>query len=262
MHLNKLVLLKLLGYRVFIIPKIYNELSESRFIEPIIVTHELSAGYMADAVSRTTESVGTMVIVPGAGLTHAMSAIGEAYVDGIPLLVISGGINRGAGKSFQMHQLDMERVTNGLVKGYFLIDEPAKEVRTIYEAYNLAISGEPGPVFVEIPMKTQLMQENVNLLPYEKPLPEDPFSKEENGSSSGMVLVAERPDNSAKLNLAIDMFLGASNPGIYVGWGAKECTAEIEELSNMLVAPVCTTIQGISAFPADKLLHAGIGFWG
>ncbi|NJO88639.1 MAG: thiamine pyrophosphate-binding protein, partial [Chloroflexia bacterium] len=76
--------------------EIYNELSESRLIEPIIVTHELSAGYMADAVSRTTDIIGTMVIVPGAGLTHAMSAIGEAYVDGIPLLVISGGINRGA----------------------------------------------------------------------------------------------------------------------------------------------------------------------
>ncbi len=239
---------------------IYNELSESRFIEPIISTHELSAGYMADAASRTTDSVGTMVIVPGAGLTHAMSAIGEAYVDGIPLLVISGGINRGAGKSFQMHQLDMERVTNGLVKGYFLLDEPGKVVHTIYEAYNLAISGEPGPVFVEIPMKTQLMQENVNLLPYEKPLPEDPFSKEENGSSNGMIIVAERPDNSAKLNLAIDILSGASNPGIYVGWGAKGCTTEIEQLSNMLVAPVCTTIQGISTFPADKSLHAGIGF--
>ncbi len=240
--------------------EIYNALSESRFIEPIIVTHELSAGYMADAVSRTTDSIGTMVIVPGAGLTHALSAIGEAYVDGIPLLIISGGINRRANKSFQMHQLDMEKVTNGLVKEYYLLDEPAKVVHSVYEAYSLAISGEPGPVFIEIPMKTQLMQEHVNLMPYQKTKVIDLFSKEKNGSSNEMDLIEERVDISAKLNMAIDILSGASNPGIYIGWGAKNCTTEIEQLSDMLVAPVCTTIQGISVFPADKSLHAGIGF--
>ncbi len=240
--------------------EIYNQLSNSRLIEPLIVTHELSAGYMADAVSRTADSIGTMVIVPGAGLTHAMSAISGAYIDGIPLLIISGGINRDAGKSFQMHQLDMERVTNGVVKGYYLLDEPAKVISTVYEAYNLAISGEPGPVFIEVPIKTQLMQETVTLQPYEKAPAEDPFTKKENGNTNGTTLNAERANNIENLSKAIDMLSGAVTPGIYVGWGAKNALKEIELLSKLLVAPVCTTIQGVSVFPANNPLHTGVGF--
>ena len=240
--------------------EIYSQLSNSRFIEPIIVTHELSGGYMADAVSRTTDTIGTMVIIPGAGLTHAMSAIAGAYIDGISMLVISGGINHNAGKSFQMHQLDMERVVGGIVKRYYLLREPAKVISTVYEAYNLAISGEPGPVFIEIPLETQLMQESVIEKPYKKLSVEGPFDKEETESPNGLILVAKRSDNLANLNKAVDMLSGAVNPGIYVGWGAKNAVTEIEKLAELLVAPVCTTIQGVSVFSADKPFHTGVGF--
>ena len=240
--------------------EIYNQLSQSRFIEPVIVTHELSAGYMADAVSRTSSSIGTIVIVPGAGLTHAMSAIGEAFVDGIPLLVISGGINRDAGKSFQMHQLDMERVTNGIVKGYYLLQEARQIISTIYNAYNTAISGEPGPVFIEIPIKTQLIQESVQLIEYKREPKENPFIEENPEVTNGMNLFAEKESVNSKLTRVIDLLSGASFPGIYVGWGAREAVEEIENLAELLIAPVATTIQGISAFSYEHPMHAGIGF--
>ncbi|HLB59716.1 MAG TPA: thiamine pyrophosphate-binding protein, partial [Bdellovibrionota bacterium] len=73
------------------ITEIYDALNSSSQIQPVLTTHEMSAAFMADAISRTTESIGTVVIVPAAGTTHAMSGIGEAYLDGIPMLVISGG---------------------------------------------------------------------------------------------------------------------------------------------------------------------------
>ncbi|MFB3078653.1 MAG: thiamine pyrophosphate-binding protein, partial [Lysobacterales bacterium] len=72
--------------------EIYDELATSQLIRPLLVTHEAGAAFMADAVSRTSDSIGTLVVVPAAGLTHAMSGIGEAFLDGIPMLVISGGI--------------------------------------------------------------------------------------------------------------------------------------------------------------------------
>lgn len=235
--------------------EIYNQLSQSRLIEPVIVTHELSAGYMSDAVSKTTDTIGTMVIVPGAGLTHAMSALGEAFVDGIPLLVISGGVNRQSGKSFQLHQMDMQKVTSGIVKAYYLIDELFEIIPAVYDAYKTAISGEPGPVFIEMPLRTQLMQESVNLIPFVLPEKANPFVIDKNKGKPF------RSDSSyGKLTLAADLLSGANNPGIYVGWGAAIAYEEINELANLIAAPVATTVQGVSIFPADNPLHTGIGF--
>ena len=102
--------------------EIYNCLGNSKVLEPVMVTHELSAGFMADAVSRTTDSIGTIIIVPGAGMTHSMSAIAEASIDGIPMLIISGGNQRVPGRSFHMHRLNMQHMLDGVVKKYYYID--------------------------------------------------------------------------------------------------------------------------------------------
>ena len=83
--------------------EIYDQLNSSKHIDPILVTHEASAGFMGLGVSCTSKTIGTIVIVPAAGVTNAMSSIGEAYLDGIPLLIISGGTRRDTGKSYQLH---------------------------------------------------------------------------------------------------------------------------------------------------------------
>ncbi|MCB0680900.1 MAG: thiamine pyrophosphate-binding protein, partial [Saprospiraceae bacterium] len=82
--------------------ELYDALHESEQITPILVTHEGGAAFMADGVSRTSGSIGVLAIVPAAGVTHAMSGIGEAYLDGIPLLVISGGTRRDTGRHYQL----------------------------------------------------------------------------------------------------------------------------------------------------------------
>ncbi len=222
--------------------EIYDELNKSKKIEPILVTHEGGASFMADGVSRSSDSIGTLVIVPAAGMTHAMSGIGEAYLDGIPMLVISGGTRRDSGKSYQLHQLDQGKILEGITKKYYLLENHADIIPTIYEAYQLATSGEPGPVFIEVPVELQLFQGEITELPKFNPT-NDPITIEEN-----------------KIKEAVDLLLSAKNPGIFLGWGAKEATEEAKQLADKLVAPVATTLQGLSVFPANHPFHTGVGF--
>ena len=224
------------------ITEIYDALNSSSQIQPVLTTHEMSAAFMADAISRTTESIGTVVIVPAAGTTHAMSGIGEAYLDGIPMLVISGGIRQDTGKHYQLHQIDQSQLLSGIVKKSFLIKNHASIIPTVYEAYNLAISGTPGPVFIELPADIQFFEGEVEDLPKYIPNPKTFI-----------------PDPT-KIEHAVKLLKEAKNPGIYAGWGAKECTDLLIQIAELLEAPVSTTLQGLSVFPADHPLHTGMGF--
>ena len=85
--------------------ELYDELDSSNRITPILVTHEGGGAFMADAVSRLSSSIGTLVIVPAAGLTHAASGIGEAFLDGIPMLILTGGVRTDSGRRYQVHQM-------------------------------------------------------------------------------------------------------------------------------------------------------------
>ena len=145
--------------------ELYDELGKSEKITPILVTHEQCGAFMAEAISRTTDSIGCLAIVPAAGMTHAMSGIGEAYLDGIPLLVISGGIRRDTGRHYQLHDVNQQRVLDGITKAAFLVDRHEDVIPTIYQAYEIATSDEPGPVFVELSGNVQLFTAEVTDLP-------------------------------------------------------------------------------------------------
>ena len=222
--------------------EIYDQLNSSKQIEPVLVTHEGSAGFMGLGVSCTSGSIGTLVIVPAAGVTNAMSSIGEAYLDGLPLLVISGGTSRDTGKSYQLHQLDHEQLVQAITKKYYLIDSHDTVIPTVYEAYNQAIFGEPGPVFIEVPVEIQLFKGTIeNLPPY-------------------VPLVKEQTFDKTQIKQVVDLLLEAEKPGIYVGWGGVGAVAHTQIIAEYLNAPVCTTLQGKSAFPASHPLHTGFGF--
>jgi len=222
--------------------ELYDELNNSKKITPMLVTHEGGGAFMADGVSRTSDSIGTLAIVPAAGTTNALSGIGEAYLDGVPLLVISGGTRRDSGRQYQLHQVDLEKIVGALVKKYYLIEEHEAIIPTIYEAYERSISGEPGPVFVEIPLEIQLFQAAVNHLPkYKAP-------------------AIKKPSESSAIQSVVELLLKSKHPGIYVGWGAVDAAEESTWLAERLVAPVATTFQGLSAFPGDHPFHVGVGF--
>ena len=221
--------------------ELYDELNNSEMIEPILVTHEGCASFAADAVSRTSDSIGACAIVPAAGTTHAMSGIGEAFLDGIPMLVITGGTRRDTGRHYQVHQLDQEKLVAAITKGYFRPATHAEIIPTIYEAYELAISGEPGPVVVELSVELQLFQGESDMPEYHKKI------------------TTPQVDQS-KIKEAVDILIQAGHPGIYVGWGAVDATEYTKLIADKLVAPVSTTLQGKSAFPADHPFYTCVGF--
>lgn len=218
--------------------EIYDQLASSPTIEPVLVAHEGGGAFMADAVSRMGGSVGTLLIVPAAGVTHAASGIGEAFLDGIPMLVISGGVRRDTGRRFQLHDVDQHALLKPITKGTWLAKSHAEIVPAIYAAYERATGGEPGPTYVEIPVDLQLFKGDAGTLP---PPP----------------AAASHPvPAGADLDRAAALLSAASAPGIFCGWGAVGATAELEQLAERLGAPVATTLQGLSSFRADHPLHA------
>ncbi|TGK18715.1 thiamine pyrophosphate-binding protein [Leptospira fluminis] len=223
--------------------ELYDELSGSKSIRPILVTHECGAAFMADAVSRTSDSIGTLLIVPAAGMTHAMSGIGEAFLDGIPMLIISGGVRTDTGKKYQLHQIDQMEILKGITKKSYRISEHKDIISTIYEAYEVAITDECGPVFVEIPVNIQLFRGEVYSMP--------PFKRKfrETAEVDGM-----------KIEKACSLLKFSKSPGVFVGWGGRDAGEELLRISELLNAPVATTLQGLSVFPASHPNHTGMGF--
>ncbi|MEN8120969.1 MAG: thiamine pyrophosphate-binding protein [Bacteroidota bacterium] len=242
--------------------EIYNQLNRSPHIEPVLVTHEGAGAYMADAVSRTSKSIGTMVIVPAAGMTHALSGISEAYFDGIPMLIISGGTRKDTGKSYQLNQLDMGKILDSIIKKYYLVKKHSDIIPSIFDAYKIAMEGEPGPVFVEIPLELQILSENVGTLSKFEGLSKPKFNDivPEKKKKALSALTVDDLSEENPIQKTVDLLLKAKNPGLYVGWGAVDAFDETKRIAELLGAPVSTTLQGLSAFPANHPLHTSIGY--
>lgn len=223
--------------------EIYDELNKSEKIKPVLVTHEGGASFMADGVSRTSNGeIGTLVIVPAAGATHAMSGIGEAFLDGIPMLIVTGGTRTDIDFKYQIHEVDQQKLLAAVTKGVWKVKDHTEIIPTIFKAYETAISGTPGPVLVEIPVNVQLFKGPVDSL--------TTFKKPGND-----YLIDE-----SLFNQAVTLLKEAKNPGIFVGWGAVDVSKSVEKIAELLGAPVSTTLQGFSAFPGNHPLHTGMGF--
>lgn len=221
--------------------EIYDELNRSETIQPTLVAHECGGAFMADAVSRTGTDIGTLLIVPAAGVTHAASGIGEAGIDGIPMLILSGGIHSESEHRYQLHEMDQHTLLKPLTKGTWRITSHREIIPTLYQAYTLATTGEPGPVFVEIPYNISNFLGDVDDMPSWQP-PAAPAL----------------PDQAA-IDQAARALFHASQPGIFAGWGAVDAQPALIELAEHLDAPVATTLQGLSAFPGNHPLHTGMG---
>lgn len=217
--------------------ELYDEVNKSEQIQPILVTHEGGGSFMADATTRTSGGIGCLTIVPAAGTTHAMSGIGEAFLDGIAMMVISGGTRRDSGRYYQLHQIEQSEIVKAVTKAQFLIKNHSDIIPTIYKAYDIATGNEPGPVFIEIPVELQLFAAEVAEMPLYVSTKQNPkFSKEE-------------------ITKAVNMLLAAKNPMLYVGWGSLNGFKFLQKIAEILAAPVATTLQGKSAFPNNHPLY-------
>ncbi|HLT25732.1 MAG TPA: thiamine pyrophosphate-binding protein [Zeimonas sp.] len=225
------------------VTELYDELNSAGSPVPVLVTHEGGAAFMADAVSRAADdTIGALAIVPAAGLTHAASGIAEAFVDGIPMLVLTGGVRTDTDDRFRLHEIDQLAIARPITKAAFRVLRHTEVVPTIFEAYRIATSGVPGPVLVEIPVNLQLFPGAVGELPAWSPPP------------------APTAPDPALVREAAQLLRDATQPGLFVGWGARHAVEELIAIAEHLQAPVATTLQGLASFPADHPLHAGFGF--
>ncbi len=222
--------------------ELYDELAASAQIQPVRVGHEGCGAFMADAISRTTDSIGCLVIVPAAGAAMAANGIGEAYLDGIPMLIISGGVRTDLPYHYQVHEMDQLKLVDGITKARYRVQTHADIVPTLFEAYRTARAGEPGPVFVEIPVNLQLFPAELPALPAFTPYAPDQAVSE------------------AALDAAVALLRSARKPGLFLGWGAHRASERAIRLAEQLNAPVATSLQGLSVFPASHPLHCGMGF--
>ena len=223
--------------------ELYDVLATSSSVRSVLVTDEQSASFMADAVWRASGRMACVNVVPGAGLTHALSGIAEAFMDHVPMLVLGCGIRRDTGKAFQLHDIDQRSIVAPVVKGTFLPSSGQELHDVIREACLLARSGAPGPVFVEVPVDLYLSTHDVSL------------------PRSGAPGRAPRPAPApALLRRAAELVRKARRPLIYVGAGAAGATGEVRALAELLEAPVSTTFQGKGVFPESHPLFLWPGF--
>ena len=218
--------------------EIYDQLCQSSKITPHLVNHEMSAAYMADATSRTSpDKVGIMVITTDAAITHSASGIGEALLAGVPMLVIAGSPDR-------KEEIDPEEILKPLTKARFKISGHEQIIDTLYKAHQIATSGKPGPVFVEISRNIQIASAEIS-----EPLPRvQPVSEEQhNGLGS-------------EIGTAANTLLQAQYPGILVGRTSADLQAELIAIAEQINAPVSTSLCGIGSFPARHPLHAGVAY--
>lgn len=221
--------------------ELYDELANSKTITPHLVCHEAGGGFMADAVSRLSDSIGCLAVVPAAGITQAMSALAEAYLDGIPMIVITAGLNTASGKVHLLHEMDQQKLTATVTKGFFTARRHEDIAPAIYEAAQVACSGVPGPVLIEIPQALFISTAAITPPNYSsKALPPAPAKEQ--------------------LSAAVAAIRDMRRPGICVGWGARGAREELLALAEFLQAPVSTSLQGLSSFPADHELHTGFMF--
>ncbi len=220
--------------------ELYDVLATSEKVRPILVTDEQSASFMADAAWRASGTMACVNVVPGAGLTHAMSGIAEAFMDAVPMLVLGCGIRRDSGMAYQLHDVDQAAIVGPVTKATFRPSSGEEIYATIRRACRLARTGRPGPVFVEIPA-------NLYLFKHDAP-----------GSFESAHAEAEIP--TALIERAVSILAAARKPLIYAGLGAAGAREALLRLAEELEAPVATTFQGKGVFPESHPLALWPGY--
>jgi acetolactate synthase-1/2/3 large subunit len=211
--------------------ELYDAFREHPSLRPVLISDEQSAAFLADGVARATGGLAAVNLVPGAGLTHALSGITECQLDQIPLLVLACGLRSDIGKSYQLHQIDQAALLRPVCKGVFQPRTHADLSRAIREACALARRAPFGPVAVEIPANLYLLQGEAGEAPAPVPAP------------------APRAPAREDLERAIEVLDRAPNVAIYAGLGAQGAERELMALAERLDAVVFTTISAKGLFP-------------
>jgi len=231
------------GYPGATIAPVYDALYDSS-IKHVLVRHEQGAVHAADGYARATGRVGVVVATSGPGATNLVTGIANAYMDSIPLVIITGQVSTGMVGTDAFQEVDTTGITMPITKHNYLVKDAAQLPRTIKYAFYIASTGRPGPVLIDLPKdmaETKIKfhyPETVHLRGY-KPT----FRGHPNQIAEAAKLIAQ-----------------SERPVIYAGGGitSSRSSAELLALAETINAPVTNTLQGLSSFPGDHPLFLGM----
>ena len=237
------------GYPGGAVLYIYDALYKQDSIEHVLVRHEQAAVHAADGYARATGEVGVALVTSGPGVTNAITGIATAYMDSIPMVVITGQVPTAAIGLDAFQECDTVGITRPIVKHNFLVKDVADLAETMKKAFHIARSGRPGPVVVDIPKDVSLKTTAFHY-------PESVEMRSYNPVRKG---------HGGQIRKAVQLLLGAKRPYIYTGGGVilGEASAELRELVNLLGYPSTSTLMGLGAIPAsDKTFLGMLGMHG
>jgi len=234
------------GYPGGAVLHIYDALFQQDDVRHILVRHEQGATHAADGYARATGKPGVVLVTSGPGATNAVTGIATAYMDSIPLVVLTGQVPTPFIGSDAFQEVDAVGITRPCVKHNFLVKRREDLALTLKKAFYIATSGRPGPVVVDIPK--DVTDPNVRI-PYEYP--------REVKIRSYNPVVKGHPGQIKK---AVDLILGARRPMIYTGGGVilSEASAELIEFTRLLGFPITQTLMGLGAYPATDRQFVGM----
>ena len=233
------------GYPGGAVLHIYDALYKQDTIQHILVRHEQAAVHAADGYARATGDVGVALVTSGPGVTNAVTGIATAYMDSIPMVIITGQVPTHAIGLDAFQECDTVGITRPIVKHNFLVKDVRDLVDVMKKAFHIARSGRPGPVVVDIPKDVSFKK-----TPYHG-YPE---------SVEMRSYTPVRKGHSGQIRKALQLLLAAKRPFIYTGGGVlmSEASQELRTLVDMLGYPCTNTLMGLGAYPASDRKFLGM----
>lgn len=223
---------------------LYDELFKQEKVRHILVRHEQAAVHAADGYARSSDQVGVALVTSGPGLTNAVTGIATAYMDSIPMVIISGQVPTEAIGLDAFQEVDTVGITRPCVKHNFLVKDVAELAITIKKAFYIASTGRPGPVLVDIPK--DITQHKTKFA-----YPDKVSMRSYNPVVKGHVRQTKR---------AADLMLSAKRPVIYAGGGVilSDAATQLTELTKLLNYPCTNTLMGLGGYPATDRQSLGM----
>ena len=227
------------GYPGAAVLSIYNELSEYKSIKHILVRHEQAAVHMAEGYAKVSGKVGTVLVTSGPGFTNTITGIANAYADSTPLVVLAGDVSLSNTKGKVFQKVDILSMTKTCSKKNYLVTSKDDIKQVIEEAYEVANSGEKGPVVIALPR-------NILEGKYSPKVTKDLYRK-------------KQPQVSEyEYEKACKLLYNSKKPLLLLGGGAVNSSEKIKELVNKTNLPVVSTLMGLGAFPSKNDLFLGM----
>src|SRR5213596_3055301 len=232
------------GYPGGAVLNIYDEFFKQDKVKHVLVRHEQGAVHAADGYSRSSQKVGVALVTSGPGVTNAVTGIATAYMDSIPMVIVTGQVPTPAIGLDAFQECDTVGITRPVVKHNFLVKDVRDLAMTMKKAFHIARTGRPGPVVVDIPKDVSL-----KTAPYHYPATIEMRSYN-----------PVRKGHGGQIRKAVQLLLNAKRPYIYTGGGVilGNASAELRELVDLLGYPCTNTLMGLGAIAASDPKFLGM----